>query len=63
MIALHVLSAIGGVFGLWALTHILRDLWNGAHQGIRGHVLKCHKCGQNLFWTHWSDNDGCTHED
>lgn len=55
-IVLHILSAIGGVFGLWVIVRSLRQIWSGASRGIKCHLLKCAHCGKTV---EWADNAGC----
>jgi hypothetical protein len=55
----HLLSAIGGVFGLWVVVRSLRETWLGAHEGIRCHLLRCDHCGKMVEWAH---SDGCSRE-
>jgi hypothetical protein len=56
-IAMHVLSAVGGGFGLWVVARSLRDVVRGARHGIRCHRLQCQRCGQPIDW---ADDDGCS---
>lgn len=59
MLALHTLSAIGGLFGLWVVARSLRESYRGAREGIRCHLLKCDHCGKRI---EWADDQGCTRD-
>jgi hypothetical protein len=58
-IALHTLSAIGGIFGLWIVARSLRDFRRGLREGIKCHLLKCSHCGKTI---EWADDAGCTRD-